>query len=268
MSVIEKLASEGNLTEEEVERIGRSVADFMDAVRKDPSLRKEAMEKLAIGLPSFLRDPSLRQGFMQKAMGHAWDIAPMAAGAAVLGGAFGLARKIGETGVGAARDKIEKARAYKTMIEENPHLQNVDPSVSQKAFNTLYRFNPQYAADPLVAGTFVRNVADQERLDIGTVNSLVQARRNLADRGNAPDYVATAQGMGKAIGEHQKALGASEKRERDAELARARQAEQNVNVLGAQERLRQAEKAYEAEEAKRKFWGEAEAVSPDDPRAQ
>ena len=268
MNFIEKLAAEGHLTEEQVERIGRNVSEFMDAVRRDPSLRKEAMEKLALGLPTYFKDPILRKTFMQKAMGHAWDVAPLAAGAAAIGGAFGLAKKVGDLGVGTARDKIQKARAYKEMVNENPSLQHVDPNVTQKAFNTLYRFNPEYAADPMVAGTFVRNVADQERLDIGTVNSLVQARRNLADRGQGPDYMGMAQTMGKITEEQRKAR-------ENAAKDRAGRAQGNVNFMAAQERLRAAEAAHKAEkardraaQAKEKFWGEAEAVDPNDPRVE
>lgn len=257
MNFIEKLAAEGHLTEEQVDRVGRNVAEFMDAVRRDPSLRKEAMEKLAFGLPTYLKNPAIRKGFMQKAVGHAWDVAPLAAGAAAIGGAFGLARKVGDVGVGAAKDKIQKARAYKNMVNENPSLQHVDPNVTQKAFNTLYRFNPEYAGDPMVAGTFVRNVADQERLDIGTVNSLVQARRNLADKGQAPDYMGMAQTMAKATGEQQKMRDAEEK-------SRASQAQGNVNFMAAQERLRAAEAAHKADKGRAEFWARAnEPGAPD-----
>lgn len=171
MNVVEKLAAEGHLTEEQVGRIGRSVADFMDAVRKDPALMKEAMEKSGQG------------GFLGSAWGHAKSMAPYAAGSALLGGAMGLTAHAAKTGFGAAQDHIQKAQSYKTMISENPQLAQADPGLVQKAFNTLHRFNPEYAGDPLVAGTFVQNVVEQERLDIGTVKSLVDARKAMSQGG-------------------------------------------------------------------------------------
>ena len=254
MDIIEKLAADGQLTDEQVERIGKNVAEFMDAVRADPAFRKEAMEKLAFSLPSYLKDPLKRTGFMQKAMGHAWDVAPMAVGAGAIAGGFGLAKHLGEKGFGAARDKIEKARAYKAMVEENPQLKHIDPNVTQKAFNTLHRFNPQYAKDPMVAGTFVNNVADQERLDIGTVNSLVQARRNMADGGGKPmDPLALAVGMGKAT----EALGKSQRASSGA-------AEANVNFLGAQERLNAAEAEAKAGRDRAEFWSNAKKQGLED----
>lgn len=191
MSVVEKLAAAGHLSDEQVERIGRNVHEFMKAAEADPVMMKAAMEKVAFAIPSWLKDPAKfpRQGFMQKALGHAYDVAPAAAGASLIGGGYGLAKSMAGAGVGAATDHVHKAKAYKMMVAGSPQLRDADPEVAQKAFNTLYKFNPDYAKDPLVAGTFVKNVIDQERLDIGTVNSLVKARREMAPRDDrGPDF--------------------------------------------------------------------------------
>jgi hypothetical protein len=204
VSVIEKLAREGHLTAEQVDRIGRSVADVLEAVERDPALRKEAMEKLGFG--TFLKDPSLRKGFMRKTLGHMYDIAPMAAGGVALGGLVGAAQTLGEKGIGAAAGSIQKASRYKKMVQENPDLAEADPNVTQRAFDTLHKFNPEYASDPMVAGTFVRNAVDQERIDIAAVNSLVQARKNMADQRGKRDYLAPAVQMGKAQVERSKGL--------------------------------------------------------------
>jgi hypothetical protein len=205
VSVIEKLAREGHLTAEQVDRIGRSVADVLEAVERDPAFRKEAMEKLGVG--TFLKNPELRTGFMKKTLGHMFDIAPMAAGAAALGGVVGVAQTLGEKGIGAAAGSIQKASRYKKMVQENPDLAEADPNVTQRAFDTLHKFNPEYASDPMVAGTFVRNAVDQERIDIASVNSLVQARKNMADqRGKQRDYLAPAIQMGKAQNERIKGI--------------------------------------------------------------
>ena len=238
MSVIEKLASEGHLTAEQVERIGKNVADFMEAVETDPSFRKEAMEKLSLGLPTYLKEPGLRTGFLKKTLGHMYDIAPVAAAGAALGGAFGMAQRAGESGLGAATGRIQKASRYKKMVEANPDLGEADPQVTQRAFSTLHKFNPEYASDPMVAGTFVRNVVDQERLDIGAVNSLVQARKSMADQKRPSDTLALATGMGKAMGEHHKSEKAFDERR-----------EAHANFLGAQARLKKEEEAYRQQKA-------------------
>jgi hypothetical protein len=72
------------------------------------------------------------------------------------------------------------------MLRENPDLQKhpMGAKAVQGVFSTLHRFNPEFAGDPLVAGTFVRNhleSADPKRIDIGTLTNLVSARKNLGD---------------------------------------------------------------------------------------
>ena len=238
MSVIEKLAREGHLTAEQVDRIGKNVSDFIEAVERDPSFRKEAMEKLGLSMPGFVKEPALRTGFLKKTVGAMYDVAPVAAAGAAIGGAFGLAQRAGEAGLGAATGGIQKARRYREMVQENPDLAEADPAVTQKAFNTLHRFNPEYASDPMVAGTFVRNVVDQERLDIGTVNSLVQARKNIADQKKSPDPLSMATSMGKAVGAHH-----------GAEKADVERREAYANFLGAQARMKKEEEAYRQQKA-------------------
>ncbi len=50
-----------------------------------------------------------------------------------------------------------KAKAYKQMMQENPHLLSHDQDLVQRYFNTLYRLNPTLAGDPTVAASFVNN---------------------------------------------------------------------------------------------------------------
>lgn len=254
MSIIEKLASEGHLTEEQIERIGKSVAEFKEALDSDPALMKEAVDKLAFKFPTWVKPGATRVGFKQQAIGHAMDVAPMAAGAGALGAALGLTQRAAGAGVGAAKGSIQKSVNYKKMIEENPDLREADPNVTQKAFNTLHKFNPDYASDPMVAGTFVKNVVDQERIDIGTVNSLVQARKNLADRSGPTDLLGPATAIAKA-------------REGGYKAERARH-EARAENFGGQARVRADEEEYQAAKAKREFWEGAEAVDPNDPRVR
>jgi len=182
MKLTAKLAADGHLTAEQVERIGRNVRDFMDALDRDPALKKEAMEKLGAWESAVGKLPK-DAGFFSQAYARAHDVAPILAGSAALGGIIGLGTEAGRSLIGSIRDNVQKAQAYRTMINENPNLADADPNLAEKAFNTLFRFNPSYAKDPLVAGTFVKNVIDQERLDIGTVSNLVQARRHMAEGG-------------------------------------------------------------------------------------
>lgn len=65
-------------------------------------------------------------------------------------------------GASALYDKMtaasRKAQAFKTMVAENPHLQDRDPVLVQRYFNTLHNLNPQLAHDPTVAASFVNNM--------------------------------------------------------------------------------------------------------------
>lgn len=192
MDLVEKMASEGLLTEEQVERIGRNVRDFMAEVDRNPALLKEATEKLA-GWQSYVKQLPENAGFGQRALAHAKDLAPFALATSGMGLAMGYGHEAAKKGLTAVSDMYSKHKAYKTMLEENPELAKADPNVTQKAFNTIYRFNPHYAKDPLVAGTFVKNVIDQERMDIGTVSNLVQAHKHINESrsgkgGVGPDF--------------------------------------------------------------------------------
>ena len=82
---------------------------------------------------------------------------PTALAAAVVAGAGAAAVK----GYNLIRQKIEKAMAYRDMLENNPHLQNYDAKHVHAAFNTLHKLAPDLASDPLVAGSFVHLVLEQ-----------------------------------------------------------------------------------------------------------
>jgi len=185
MNLVDKLASEGHLTAQQVERIGRNVHDFMSAIEKDPALYKEALEKVA-GLGDILRN-AFSQKNLEHAATSAVQYAPIPILAGLSGGLMGGAAALGKAGVRSVQDMYNKSRAYKDMLEENPQLSEADPVLTEKAFSTLYRFNPAYAKDPLVAGTFVKNVIDQERMDIGTVSNLVQSHKLIQEaKGKGP----------------------------------------------------------------------------------
>lgn len=69
------------------------------------------------------------------------------------------------TGISAAYEKMtaasRKAQAFKTMVDQNPHLHDHPADLTQRYFNTLYTLNPELAHDPTVAASFVNNLAAQ-----------------------------------------------------------------------------------------------------------
>jgi len=251
MNLVEKLAAEGHLTSEQVERIGNNVHSFLDAIDKDPALYKEAVEKLSGPLDA-LKKVFSREG-MENAATRTLEYAPYALATAGAGALMGGAVEAGRSGIQALRNSIDKSKAYRSMLEENPQLANNDPNITEKAFNTLYRFNPHYAKDPLVAGTFVKNIVDQERLDIGTVSNLVSAHKAIQEsKGRGPGmsefFMKAMQGGMKGGG---KPGGDGEESAADTYFR---------NMASA-EAAREA-----AEKARGDFFSSTEQVSADDPR--
>lgn len=95
-----------------------------------------------------------------------------------------------------AKRGLTRGRDYRNMIEANPDLGK--PGVSAKAktsFSTLHKFNPDFAGDPNVAGSFVRYSIEYPGTEISQVKDLVQARSNmqkpkeLPSMGSAPSSI-------------------------------------------------------------------------------
>jgi hypothetical protein len=259
VNLVEKFAAEGRLTEEQVERIGRNVSAFLSQCDRDPSFKKEAEEKL--GWRNLVKEVASKPdaGFFERAYAQAHDMAPLLAGSVGLGVLLGGVTDAGRKVLDLVKEKATKASSYKAMVEKNPQLANADPTMVEDAFSTLYRFNPSYAEDPLVAGTFVKNVLDQERVDIGTISNLVGARKQITDArrgsGSSRDFFLSKIPLGSVPGASGKD-------------AAGPNAVSNYNVLAAQKSLEAAEEAYKAEQAKRQFWESAEPKYPDDPRVK
>lgn len=170
--LLEKLAQSG-LTEEQIHRAQQRAEEFLKAASEDWGLRKEFLEKMGFAPWEAMKTVGQTTGKMfVPVLGY--TIAAAGAGAAIGAGAT-LARK----GYEAVAGKLGKAKAYQEMMEARPELKDRDPKAVQRAFDSLYRFNPAYAKDPLVAGSFVDSVASSERLDLGAVNALVSARKSM-----------------------------------------------------------------------------------------
>jgi hypothetical protein len=162
---VEKMAAEGLLTPEQVDRIDRRVAEFVKAAQTDPSLLREAQEKLAADPAGMFSHIPWKQtaGTLLAAAGI------QAAGNAASDAYYGV------------KDAVKKARSYKMMLDQNPQLAKADSKAVQRAFNTIHSFNPQYAADPSVAGQFVQDSMELERMPIEQINQMVKARSDLAN---------------------------------------------------------------------------------------
>jgi hypothetical protein len=146
-----------------------------EEVRESP-YRDEILEQLgaivkkaaAMGNPSMLR----RFG------GAAAGVGAMAA--------TGIAYSLAGDMYDAVKRGISKTRNYRTMLEANPDLKDLPAANVQKAFATLHRFNPEFAGDPTVAGSFVRRQAQFPEFDTNQLANLVGARKNLSDLKKLP----------------------------------------------------------------------------------
>lgn len=79
--------------------------------------------------------------------------------AAITAGAAAIATGASK-GVGAIQERFGKARDYKAMLQVHPSLADKDPGQTQLYYNSLRRMAPSLAKDPLVAGSFVRNMME------------------------------------------------------------------------------------------------------------
>ena len=162
MSIFDKLVQGGHLTPEQIERIGESVHEFVKEADAREEFVEEYFDKTAALPPNFGKNMAYMAG-----IGLAGTAATALAG----------------MGVDAARgwmNDLKKAKRYKAMVEANPELKarGVNSKMVQMHFNTLNRFNPDYADDPLVAGAYVQNQMEAARPNIESLNNIVQARKN------------------------------------------------------------------------------------------
>lgn len=170
--LLEKLAQSG-LTKEQAQRAQQRAEGFLKDASSNWALKKELMEKMGFAPWEGLKTVGQTAGRMfAPALGQ--SLAYAGAGAALAGGSI-AARK----GYEAIDRRLGKAKAYNEMVQARPELKDRDPKAVQRAFDSLYRFNPSYAKDPLVAGSFVDSISSSERLDLGTANALVTARKGM-----------------------------------------------------------------------------------------
>lgn len=101
------------------------------------------------------------------------------AGLAIGGASAGIS-----AGLDAAGNPIRKGIMRKRMMKKNPDLASANTKDVKSAFNTLFRFSPEMAADPNVAGAFVRKGLEFKDVGIQSsdVKTLTDIQRAVGDR--------------------------------------------------------------------------------------
>ena len=178
--VAKKLMDGGYLTKEQADEAEKRAEAFVEEVYKSPELFRQAVEKLAVAPEEIVE---AGRPFWERYKDTIGGSLAGVLAAATISGGLGLGANFGIHGFKALKSKLDKARGYKAMLEENPNLKELDPDLTQKAFSTLHRFNPAYASDPFVAGQFVRTVTEQERMDLGALNNIVKSHSEMSRSG-------------------------------------------------------------------------------------
>jgi hypothetical protein len=124
----------------------------------------------------------------------------MNVGGKALGGAIGVGAGLIGAGVGVAAQKLydaaTKARDFRMMLEHNPDLEEMQqekPKLFNQAYSTLRTFNPMFAKDPIVAGSYMRNMMTDPLHAGGVVEKSLDYR----DKMRTPILSAFSRGGGK-----------------------------------------------------------------------
>jgi len=141
-----------------------------DVMRVRSKLIKEALAEKAAGWTESAK------GMLTGEAGAGWRAAASHIGKMVaLGGALAAAGA-GVTGlIRHSRDKRvrrEIESSYKQMFNETPGLDQMDKTKVVRHFGVLARYAPSIAADPTVAGAWVKSTIQMGHVDADIVNKL------------------------------------------------------------------------------------------------
>ena len=149
--------------------------------------RDSATVKDVLALGAALGGAGMAIGKGVKGLRDARRLSKMTLGRKVLtfgAGAAGIAGGIkGIEALGDAAIKpLQKRKAFNNMMEDNPGLKKEKPKDVKRVFNTLFRFNPKMAADPLVAGSFMKRTLQfkEEGIQPVDVKTLTEVGRNMS----------------------------------------------------------------------------------------
>ncbi len=105
----------------------------------------------------------------QELPGHMIGAVGMAGAAAMAGGVVSAASHL--------YDAATKSYDYRAMLHHNPDLaEHPSPQHVEMAFTTLRSFAPAFSKDPLVAGTYVRQIAESPANAGGLILPAMQAQ--------------------------------------------------------------------------------------------
>lgn len=104
--------------------------------------------------------------------------------------ALGLGVSAADKGIDSIVSPLHKKRSFNKMMKDNPGLKKESPRDLKRAFNTLHRFNPKMASDPLVAGSFMKRTMqfkDEgiQPVDVKTLTSIKSDDRKESILGKA-----------------------------------------------------------------------------------
>jgi hypothetical protein len=109
---------------------------------------------------------------------------------AVIGAGASAAVGAGIAGVGAAaahiHDAATKRRDFMRMMQMNPDLHDAharDPKMFNQMYSSLRTFNPAFARDPIVAGTYLRRMAESPLVPGGILTEALSMRDKVPERG-------------------------------------------------------------------------------------
>jgi len=78
---------------------------------------------------------------------------------------------------------VTKGGDFRQMMEANPNLGELDSAAVHRAFNTLHRFSPELASDPIVAGSWIKRTVQFGAGDMPmeTVRDLIGTRKSIRE---------------------------------------------------------------------------------------
>ena len=165
-------------------------------LRSSPYRDEILQEMNSIVKTAHIRQAELEKTAAIKQMRNWQDIAKGTAGAFGVMTAGGIALALAGDLYEAAKRGLTKGRDFRNMLEENPDLKAPSKAAKVKAtFSTLHRLNPEFAGDPRVAGSYVRQSIEIPGSELQTAKDLVKARtdmqraRDLPSMGSAPGSI-------------------------------------------------------------------------------
>lgn len=96
--------------------------------------------------------------------------------ALAVAGAFGAGIGAAEAVTSKAMNAISRSRGFHRMVKANPQLQSMDQTKLQSYYKTLHTFNPEMAADPFVAASWVKQISEFDHVPVDVITHLVGAR--------------------------------------------------------------------------------------------